>query len=222
MDSVNILVLEDHPVTARGIKEFLTALLLGQFAAQIETINPAEKANLAGFKADIVVISINPRSIYPLIFDKLRKANAWEPKKIIVYCDKSEFRAGLDFLYKGINGFVLKESAPDQLIRCIESTLAGQPYVCQKAIQKIIAHFMPDSKITINPGEAGFPLTMRELEIAREISRGLRVTEIARRLRITPGRVSICKTTIYKKLGIKDHHELSSRLFELSAAMKNT
>ncbi|WP_031527490.1 response regulator transcription factor [Dyadobacter crusticola] len=219
IDKVEILIFEDHPVTARGLKAFLEKSLSTDKPATAEIWYPGQKPARQA-PADIFILSVNPRSAFPGIFDKLQKEYFIDPKQLVVFCDSSEFRTGLEYLYKGAAGFVFKETNLLELVRCVETVSSGQPYICQEAVQKILWHFMPGSDITLNLKSEEFPLTAKEFEIARELSRGLRVTEIARRFNITPGRVSICKSSIFRKLNIKDHRELSARLFELSANRK--
>ncbi|KQS34053.1 DNA-binding response regulator [Dyadobacter sp. Leaf189] len=220
IDKVKILILEDHPVTARGLKFFLEKSLGTEQPATAEIWYPEQKPATRREPADVFILSVNPRSAFPGIFEKLQREYSIDPKQLVIFCDSSEFRTGLEYLYKGAAGFVFKETDLLELVRCVESVANGQPYICQEAVQKILWHFMPGSEITLNLKSEEFPLTAKEFEIARELSRGLRVTEIARRFNITPGRVSICKSSIFRKLNIKDRRELSARLFELSANRK--
>src|SRR5262249_48688706 len=102
-------------------------------------------------------------------------------------------------------GLVLKESAPDTLVRCVRAVQGGEQWMDQEALTRGLRSLeAPDTATTA----VAALLTPREGEIVRMVAEGLRNRGIAERLGISEGTVKVHLHRIYEKLGVSGRLDL--------------
>lgn len=116
-----------------------------------------------------------------------------------------------DALQLGVRGVVLKEMAPELIVRCIREVNLGELWWEHSSGLAAVNCLLRR--------ESGFEqlkhsLTRRELEISQLVARGLRNSDITARLRITEGTLKIHLHNIYVKLGARDRVDLVLRARE--------
>ena len=102
----------------------------------------------------------------------------------------------------GAQGYLLKDSEPENLSRAIHTVYAGNTIVAPDLAQKMLNTFEGG-----RPGESARlapPLTERELEVIRALSRGMSDKQIAQSLGISEKTVRNHTSNIYRKLHIFD------------------
>jgi DNA-binding NarL/FixJ family response regulator len=111
----------------------------------------------------------------------------------------------------GVRGIVLKEMAPTLVVQCVREVHAGGQWLEKRTVTQAL-----DKLVRREAGtrELEKVLTVRELEIARAVTEGLRNKEIADRLGIAEGTVKIHLHAIYEKLNIEGRVALVLRLKE--------
>jgi len=115
-------------------------------------------------------------------------------------------------LYSGADGYLLKDTAPEQLRRSIELTLEGETPVSPQAATHLLEIFKASG--AGRPAEAaedGVDLTEREVEILRLFSRGLSYREAAGALGISQHTVGDHVKAVYRKLSV---HSRAEAVFE--------
>src|SRR5207237_1789488 len=86
-----------------------------------------------------------------------------------------------DALSAGASGFLLKDVPPEQLITGIRAVASGDALLAPSVTRRVIEEFVrrpPDSVRT--PSRQLAELTARELEVLKQIARGLSNAEIAK------------------------------------------
>jgi RNA polymerase sigma factor (sigma-70 family) len=118
----------------------------------------------------------------------------------------------LEAVRLGARGVVLKEMAPDLLVRCVRTVHAGgrwlEKEVAGRALERLVAREATRPKLE--------ELTPREVELVRLANAGLRNKEIAARLGLTEGTVKVHLHRVYEKLGVASRVELLNRAREHS------
>jgi DNA-binding NarL/FixJ family response regulator len=108
-------------------------------------------------------------------------------------------------LTAGASGYVLKQSAADELMRAIRRVGAGQKYldpgITDQAIDTVTAG-------TRRAGGVGGRLTRREEDVLRFVALGLLAKEIAGRLGISIKTVETHKAKAMIKLGLKNRIDI--------------
>lgn len=112
-----------------------------------------------------------------------------------------------DYLHEaldaGASGFLLKSSPPERLITAIRTVAAGDALLDPAVTRRVIEGFTRSSAVP-DEGPELRRLTERELDVLRQVARGLSNAEIARELFITEATVKTHVARLLGKLGLRD------------------
>jgi DNA-binding NarL/FixJ family response regulator len=108
-----------------------------------------------------------------------------------------------DALDAGASGFLLKSSPPERLITAIRTVAAGDALLDPAVTRRVIEGFTRPSAVP-DAGPELQRLTERELDVLRQVARGLSNAEIARELFITEATVKTHVARLLAKLGLRD------------------
>jgi DNA-binding NarL/FixJ family response regulator len=110
----------------------------------------------------------------------------------------------VEALQQGAKGYVPKTATPDQLIKAIRTTYAGELWVRRALLTRVVEHWRHQLQAQHGPlvvrREA---LTAREHEIVRGVQQGLTNKEIATRLGISDKTVKTHLSAIFRKLQVR-------------------
>lgn len=107
-------------------------------------------------------------------------------------------------LRAGGSGYVLKRSAPQELVRAVEEALRGRTYVTP-----LVARALTDFRRQhFGPAEPFGRLTPRQVEVLHLVAEGRSAKEIAAALHISLKTVEFHKSGIMRALGIHNTAEL--------------
>jgi two-component system nitrate/nitrite response regulator NarP len=197
------MVAEDDPLTLEGIKLLLSASL--HEVAGTVSDGSLLLEELPAVRPDLVLLDFDMPERTGL--DVLRTLRGRDDQRPVVLLtgsmsDKRVYEA----LQLGLNGLVLKASAPRDLLTCLEAVLAGRRWIDHDVLQRVM-------DLSINP-EAGTadplaPLSKRERAIVGLLLQGLRNKEIAAELRIGEGTVKVHLHNVFEKLGVSSRMELA-------------
>jgi DNA-binding NarL/FixJ family response regulator len=110
-------------------------------------------------------------------------------------------------LRAGATGFLLKGVSPEDLIRGIRETAAGEGLLAPSATRRLIHEFVNSSPITPRRGHAQRrveTLTPRELDVLALMARGLSNAEIAEELIVGENTVKTHVSHVLTKLAARD------------------
>jgi DNA-binding NarL/FixJ family response regulator len=105
----------------------------------------------------------------------------------------------------GVNGIIMKESAPHTLVECVRSVSRGEQWIEQETLARAFGRVLRREAAS---RDAAKTLTPREIELVKMVAQGLRNRVIAERLQISEGTVKIHLHNVYEKLGIDGRLEL--------------
>lgn len=112
-------------------------------------------------------------------------------------------------LASGADGYLLKDTPPEQLRRAIRATLAGEAPLSPRAAGFLLEIWKNAQTRAGLPPEAA--LTAREVELLQLFSRGLSYREAAESLGISPHTVGDHVKSAYRKLNV---HSCTEAIFE--------
>jgi len=105
----------------------------------------------------------------------------------------------------GASGYLLKDgSTYDQVVEAVRLVAAGQSLISPSMATKLLEEFVQMSR---SPAQPVASLTPRELEVLRQVARGLSNREIAAALRISENTVKNHIRNILEKLQMKSRME---------------
>ena len=109
-------------------------------------------------------------------------------------------------LQAGASGFLLKDVPPEQLVDGIRAVASGDALLAPSITKRVIEEFVrrpPQAAAPTPPPEVG-ELTDRELEVLRQIARGLSNAEIAQELYVSETTVKTHVAHVLQKLNLRD------------------
>lgn len=199
---IRVLIVDDHAILRRGLRALLSDEFHG--AAFGEASNAEEAVKQLGKKIwDVALLDITLPGKSGL--DLLKELKAARPKlPVLVLSVHPEDQFAVRVLKAGAEGYMTKESAPEELVSAIRKILAGGRYVSPTLAEKLALSVKKD--FTRTPHET---LSDREYEIMCRIASGRTVTEIAGELSLSVKTISTYRARILEKLGVKNSAEIT-------------
>jgi len=197
-DKLRILLAEDHHTVREGIK------LLVNSQGDMEVVGEAENGEIAVNEAarlspDMVIMDVSMPVLNGL--KATRRIRNQNSKVMILALTRHSDDGYLQQLISaGANGYVLKQSAPKELINAIRAVGTGNAYLDPALTRQVMGGYA--IKTTSVRGEGKKELSSRETEILKLISFGYSNKEIATRLSLSVKTVEAHKSNAMRKLGI--------------------
>lgn len=154
-------------------------------------------------RPDVVLMDIRMPHLDGLAATR-RLAEEQPDTKVIVLTTFDEDDYVYEALRAGACGFLLKSSPPEQLLSAIRTVAAGDALLDPSVTRRVIEEFGRQSARTIAPGPELDLLTDRELDVLRQVARGLSNAEIAAELVIAEATVKTHVARMLAKLGLRD------------------
>lgn len=196
-----VLIADDDPLTASGI-EVLLANSNFQIVADARSGKEVLET-LAGARPDILVLDIRMPERSGL--DVLRTLRGRGDKRpVVLLTGGINDQAAREAMELGVDGLVLKASAPRDLLICLEAVSRGRRWFDQEVMQRTmeLAHSGGSDRDPLQQ------LSVRERGIVSLVQRGLRNKEIADELGLSEGTVKVHLHKIFEKLDIQSRTEL--------------
>jgi DNA-binding NarL/FixJ family response regulator len=119
------------------------------------------------------------------------------PTRVVLLTAALDENGVVEAVRLGAWGLVLKEMAPETLVRCVREVHGGERWLDNRSVVRALERI---ARREAGAARVAGVVTPRELEIIRMIAGGLRNKEIAARLSISEGTVKIHLHNIYEKL----------------------
>lgn len=195
---IRILMADDHALIRRGLKE----ILLDEFPnAEITEVSDSETLleKVKSDEWDIIITDISMPGRGGL--EAVHEIKQIYPKlPVLVLSAHPEDQYALRVLKARASGYLMKESAPDELIAAVRSVLLGKKYITPSLAEKVAASFDIDSSLL--PHEI---LSDREFEVFKMIASGKSVSGIGALLFLSPPTISTYRARVLLKMNIKNN-----------------
>ena len=192
-----ILLVDDHPVVREGLGRVLSSALTGTIVGHAERAVDA-RLLLSRGPWDLVILDLTLGSDDGFAVLKwLRQTYPATPVLVVSMHAPEQFARRA--LQTGAYGYVSKNSAPHELIRAVESALAGHVYMPPR-LEEMLADRSRES-----PHDA---LSDREYQVLRLIGQGHTVSRIAADLSLSVKTVSTYRARILDKMHMRNTAEL--------------
>jgi DNA-binding NarL/FixJ family response regulator len=113
-----------------------------------------------------------------------------------------------EYVYEAVKagaiGFLLKDVAPADLVHAVRVVAAGDALVAPAITRRLLERFVARPKPGTDVPSTLEHLTDREVDVLRQVARGLSNAEIAAQLHLGEATVKTHMTRILGKLGIRD------------------
>jgi two-component system response regulator NreC len=195
---LRILLADDHVTVRHGLK------LLIDSQPDMTVVSEASDGSAAvqqaiAVKPDVVVMDISMPGTNGL--DATRKLKQLQPDAAIVTLTRHGDDAYLqELLRAGVSGYVLKQSAPTELLQAIRAAASGGQYLDSTLTARVTAGFLGRDRSGVR--KVGAALSEREADVLRLIASGFSNKEIASRLSVSVKTVEAHKANAMRKLGL--------------------
>ena len=204
---LKILIADDHEVVRRGIKEILLeGLSFIQVGEASDTQSLIEKALTDTW--DIIISDLSMPGGGGI--EAVKRIRDSKPDtRILIITIYPEEQYALRAFQAGAYGFLNKDTAPDQLVRGVQTILDGKKYIQPSLAERMTA--VIGQQANLRPHEL---LSEREMEVMVRLARGEGVSQIAKDLELTPNTISTYRSRILQKMDLSSNAAITQYAVE--------
>ena len=211
---IKIAITEDNFFLAKAIQEKLS--LYKDFKIKFLAVNGEDLLQKLenDSNVDIILMDIEMPVMNGIKATELVK-NRYPQIKILIITvfdnDENIFNA----IKSGADGYLLKETSPEELSQAIFQTLEGGAAMSPSIAFKTLKLLRNPYNFEANVDTEDFKLTQREIEVLEQLSKGLNYNIIAQNLFLSPSTIRKHIENIYNKL------QVHSKLEAIEKAKQN-
>lgn len=195
---ISVMIADDHKMVRQGLKHLI------EFDENICVVDEADDGKecmekLSLVHPDVLLLDINMPDINGIeILGALAKKKL--RPKVLILTLHNEIEYVLKAIDMGVDGYILKDSDSQELIRAIHCVYCGERFIQPSLIpflnSKLIARDLDKEKIN--------SLSKRELEVLKLVALGLYNKDIGDRLCISERTVKNHLSSIFRKIDCID------------------
>jgi two-component system response regulator NreC len=203
MEKLRILLAEDHQTVREGIKLLVNAQADMEVVGEVGDGGSAVR-EVQKLLPDVIVMDISMPELNGLKATKKLKQICPDVKVLTLtrHTDNAYLQ---QLIEAGASGYVLKQSAPTELIRAIRSIAGGNSYLDPALTNKLFGGY---ASRTVLRGDRKGDLTERESETLRLIAWGYSNKEIAARMNVSVKTVEAHKANAMRKMDMRSRIDI--------------
>ena len=201
---ISVLITDDHNVVRKGVKALLSAEKYG-----IEVVGEASNGDQAiqmasQLEPDVILMDLVMPGKSGL--DTIVEIKQMQPKaRILVLTSFAEDENVAEAIRAGAQGFLLKDTSPDELVQTIHSVYAGNLTIPQELTHALLGGKTPEKE----PETIIEDLTPRELDVLKCIAQGMSNKQVAQTLSISTTTVRSHVSSMIRKLNVENRTQLA-------------
>ena len=199
-DSVGVLVVDDDPLVRGALTLMMggrdDVTVVGEAADGRECLEAATR-----LRPDVILMDLRMPVLGGL--EATRELHRRpDPPRVIVLTTFDADEHVLDSIAAGADGFLLKDTPPPHILEAVKRVAAGEPMLSPTATRSLISRVrtVAAEDRTVEARGRLAALTDRELDVAREVGRGLSNADIARELHLSVPTVKAHVSRLFDKL----------------------
>ena len=191
--TITLVVVDDHPVVRQGLVALLGA------EPDIEVVGQApdgsQAVELVLDRRPSVVIMDLRMPVMDGVAATASIRDQWPEAAVLVLTTYDTDEAIVRAVEAGATGYLLKDAPPEDLLDAIRRAAAGETVLAPPVAKRLVDRIREPDAVA---------LSLRELEVLREVAGGSTNAGIAGRLHISEATVKTHLLHIYDKLGVSD------------------
>ena len=205
-----VLVADDHAIVREGLVRLLkehNLEVVGAVGDGQELLELAKR-----LRPDVIVTDMSMPGLSGLdVLTRLKSAHI--ASKVIVLTMHRDVELATRSIRAGASGFLLKNSAGEELLAAIDQAVEGRTYLTPTLTKEVF------ERLAASPDQSKPQLTVRQRDVLRLIVEGQRMKEIAATLHLSTRTVESHKYQMMETLGVDstaglvkyaiEHHLLS-------------
>lgn len=202
VSSIRVVIADDHRIVRRGLSHILSSspgiTVVGE-ACDYGGITQVLREQAC----DVLLLDISmPGKDGIEILHLIKKR---EPMlRIMVLSSHGPEKFAVRALKAGAACYLTKDAAPDELIEAIRVVARGKKYITGGMAESLANHVVGEDDLM--PHQT---LSDREFQTVRMIAAGRTRTEIAQTLSISPKTVSVYRSRVFEKMGVRTNAQLT-------------
>lgn len=199
MGKLRVVLADDHKMIREGLK------LLVNSQPDMGVVGEADNGRVAialaqELKPDVVVMDVSMPELDGL--EATKKLTQLCPEiKVLALTRHTDESYLQQLLQAGASGYVLKQSAADELVHAIRQIVVGKTYLDPEMTETLVETTI--GRRAASGHSADKDLSKREQEVLRLTALGYANKEIASRLRISVRTVEVHKANAMQKMSMK-------------------
>lgn len=202
-----LLLVDDHPVLRDGFAQLISIepdlQVCGQTGNSVKALY-----DIGELKPDLVILDIALRGCNGIeLIKRIRAVHA--EVAILAFSVHDEMLYAERALRAGARGYVMKQSATEEVIAAIRRVLRGERYVSRRMQDRMLEKLSNGDNHSGAASGLGLErLSDRELEVLQLIGSGLGTRKIAEQLHLSIKTVETYRAHIKQKLNLRNSLEL--------------
>lgn len=197
---INILVVDDHALIRKGLKQLLEdspdLKITGEAATGVQAINMVRAQHF-----DLMLLDINLPDKHGI--EILKQFKTEQPDlKIIVLSMYPEDQYGVRALKAGAMGYINKQSASDVLLHATRQVLSGKKYISDTLAEQLLNNLIGESQDLMHQS-----LSNREYQTLCLMASGKSLSDISEIMNLSPKTVSVYRGRMLAKMGFTNNAE---------------
>jgi DNA-binding NarL/FixJ family response regulator len=209
-ERIRVLLVDDDPLVRSSLRMLLEP------ADAIEVVGEVDNgrgvlAAVDHHHPDVVLMDIRMPQLDGIEATRLLRCQP-QPPAVIVLTTYDADELVLRALRSGASGFLLKHSAPREIVHAIESVHAGEGSLSPQIARRLIAYVAGDGDAVVRQEDSRkrlAALTAREREVAIAVGQGRSNAEIAGELFLSVATVKAHVSRLFTKLGVENRVQIA-------------
>jgi two-component system invasion response regulator UvrY len=198
---IGVLIVDDHPMVRRGLRETLSAE--ADITVRAEAARSEEVLTLLGTaQCDVVLLDLSlPGRGGIEVLKDIR--HDFPRVRVLIVSTHDESQYAVRAMRAGAAGYLTKTGPPEELVRAVRSVMQTGRYITEP-VGAALAEFALDEHLSPRHEL----LSDREHEVFRLLAAGRTVSDIAGDLFLSVKTISTYRTRLMEKLGVRTTADL--------------
>ena len=194
MPDIRVLIVDDHPINCKGIRDLLEPAIGISVAGEAHTGAEALQM-IEALKPNVVLLDMKLPDMNGIeIIKKAYKAGT--NARILGLSSYNDREFISELLTFGASGYLLKDEVPEEIINAVRGVAGGESGWVSRKVAALL------SQILVREQEGGTDLTSRELEVLSLVVDGKTNNQIGLSLGISAKTVEKHLHAIFRKMGV--------------------
>ena len=204
---IKVMVVDDQVLIRAGLASMIRAApgfdLVGEASSGEEAVQFANRGAEVGAPVDVILMDIRMPGLSGIgATEQILSGAPANPPKILILTtfDLDEYVYAA--LRAGASGFLLKDTSPERLFGAITAIAGGDMLFAPTVIRRLIEAHVTTQELPGADAPGLASLTARELEVLRQVARGLSNAHIASELFLSEATVKTHLNRLMSKLAL--------------------
>ncbi len=213
MPDIRVLIVDDHPITCKGIRDLLEPAMGISVAGEAHTGAEALQM-IEALKPNVVLLDMKLPDMNGVeIIKKAYKTGT--NARILGLSSYNDREFISELLTFGASGYLLKDEVPEEIINAVRGVAGGASGWVSRKVAALL------SQILVREQEGGTDLTSRELEVLSLVVDGKTNNQIGLSLGISAKTVEKHLHAIFRKMGVVSRVEAAIQAVQESLVKRD-